>query len=390
MRHLYNIYGIVTGALLFAMAVTGCVADDEQLTPDSGTTTEMTLLVRKPSSSRAQATPDLSTDAGIIEFLRTLNGEFEVGDKIRLVNTLDDRAPNFTEWKTTTIGGNNGYFEYYCIENDTTSDGFYRFKPTTSRALKWTDTPEPYNKDAIYTNSRNYTFDALFYKTSTLFNNISTGERSVSGYVQEDQSSPENFLASDVMHAHHLIPSSSKGTVIKLRFWHQMAMVVINVSVPAETFGVGFNWAQMRAADCKLTNFYRSFSLNYVHVDSDKGIPTSILGEERSDIQMCPVGDPRSQTGTDGTLQWVRTFAALVPEQRKTDGSHFCRFGIDGKGYVYNPNGDVEMMASRMTIIDLHINPEKDDPILISSRILPWDYAHTDWFPLYPEKEINE
>lgn len=390
MRHLYNIYGIVTGSLLFAMAVTGCVADDEQPVPDPGTATEMTLLVKKPSSSRAQTTPDLSTDAEVIEFLRTVNGEFQVGDKIRLVNTLDDRAPNFTEWKTTTIGGNNGYFEYECVSNDTTPDGFYKFKPTTERALKWTETSEPNNSDAIYSNSRNYTFDALFYKTSTLFDNITTGERSVSGYVQEDQSYLDNFLANDVMHAHHLIPSSSKGTVIKLRFWHQMAMLVINVSVPVETFGVGFTRDMMEESDCRLANFYRGFSLNYVHVDSDKGMPTSILSEERSEIRMCPVGNIRIQTGADGTQQWVRTFAALVPEQRKTDGSHFCRFGIDGKGYVYNPNGDVEMLTSKMTIIDLHINPEKDDPILIGSRILPWDYAHTDWFPLYPQKETNK
>lgn len=388
MRHLYNIYGIVTGSLLFAMAVTGCVADDEQPVPDPGTATEMTLLVKKPSSSRAQTTPDLSTDAGVIEFLRTVNGEFQKGDKIRLVNTLDDRAPNFTEWKTTTIGGNNGYFEYECAANDTTPDGFYKFKPT-GRALTWLG-DAPTVPDVIYTNSRNYTFDALFYKTSTLFNYITTGERSVSGYVQADQSTAMSFLASDVMHAHHLIPSSSKGTVIKLRFWHQMAMVVINVSVPAANFGVGFTWDQMAAADCKLTNFYRGFSLNYIHVDSDKGMPTSILGDERSEIKMYPVETMRVQTGTDGTLQLVRTFVALVPEQRKTDGSHFCRFSIDGKGYVYNPKGDVEMLSSRMTIIDLHINPEKDDPILIGARILPWDYAHTDWFPLYPEKETND
>lgn len=401
MRHTENKYGIsIVWLLLIATVVAGCTTNEDLLSPDKEGGTEMTLLVEKTRAAKVSAIDASSTEEDILEYLRTFNGEFEVGSKIRLVNNQIGKVPNYKVLEKGTSSGHNGYFEYYCAEDDTTSDGFYKFKPSIpEHKLYWADNTKTGDPNAIFTTGSYYAFNALYYWAyesdgASGFDEIGIDEStgSVYGHVLEDQSSEKRFRACDIMQAHHLKDfKSQRGEVIKLRFWHQLAMLVINVNVPKETFGVGFTSSQMQEAVCTLTDFYCGFYLPYdLDFASDGYMATNHIGapyEKTTNITMWPVGGVREYADAEG-VKLVRTYAALVPNQIKKD-ERLCRFRVNNKNYTYTPKGNVELWQTNMTIIDLRINPGITEPILLNARILPWGNAYVPDFPLYPEKESN-
>ena len=114
MRHTENKYGIsIVWLLLIATVVAGCTTNEDLLSPDKEGGTEMTLLVEKTRAAKVSAIDASSTEEDILEYLRTFNGEFEVGSKIRLVNNQIGKVPNYKVLEIGTSSGHNGYFEYY-------------------------------------------------------------------------------------------------------------------------------------------------------------------------------------------------------------------------------------------------------------------------------------
>ena len=163
--------------------------------------------------------------------------------------------------------------------------------------------------------------------------------------VQSDQSSDDDYMASDLMTgAPAANPVARVSTPVPLTFTHLLTKVDINL-----TAGTGFTSADLATATVSILGLK----------------PTTTF-----DVQSTTVGTP-SGTATDiiaGT--GVTTSAIIVPSQSVAAGTNFIKVSCAGGDYIYQMGTATTFGASSVYTYNLTVN--KTGITLSTASITAW------------------
>ena len=312
------------------------------------------------------------------------------GEHISL--NFNEMVPSATD-PSEMVPNTNLYKYVYYTNPDATWEQGFNFQPYGDRALDW---------EQMRDNTMNGAYDlgALFYPIGYEVDNA----------VQEDQSTYDNLLRSNVMAAWHI--TNTYHDRLRFRFYHLMTALRVTLLIPVwnpeDNTGFGEN-----AADAAYTlNVQKDFDINWNFGTSEEPpSPTLPDTPERYTIKMYPESVSNDVEEIDLSelspyfseygIEKVRraTFSVLFPPQQTTEGMAFMRFvlttmGGTEKSYLwYGTKDDTEegaslnMARSHLGNLVLFLPRYANNAVLVRSNIWPWTEADSE-FTVIPEDEL--
>lgn len=362
-------------ALLFWL--TGCGDGDGVGTPDSFYTRADDIEVELPNNT---------SDNGV------LDDYFIEGKSVILISQSGNSLSiNFNE---STVNGegnetpNENLYKYVYYSNPSANwEQLYDFQPYGDRALNWA----LMEKEAL---SGEYALGALYYPV----------EYNVYNSVEQDQSSYENLLRSNVLGAWY----RTHETKSRLRFAFFPLMEAIRVTLlipdwdPTDNSGFGENAVESATMLGMIKDFNIEWNLNnsteappVVQYIRDGVEPCDIIMYPESvdnNVQKVRYDDITSSFPDEEEIVRTATFVVLFPPQQPaTTAMRFILKTMGGmaKSYVWNTSnryGDkgLESNGGLVNNLTLYLPRKGNDAILIKARILDWVDAESE-FTVIPD-----
>ena len=269
--------------------------------------------------------------------------------------------------------------------------GQYNFRPLGGRGFLWSE--------LSITSGTGYVFDAVVFPHFQKYKNE----------VSTNQDKSEEFLASDILMAHHVQASSEFRKRVALKFYHVLSMLEVHIYVPKYDPATNTGFPEDALSDVVLPDLYTKFSFIVdaaISSDDPPRVRTHIQDTAPDD---CPQGTIRMfslddaglakiEEGEDneGRACYIHHFAAILPVQVIKDNVVLLRLGLktkDGisKEFHYKPNStassSISFSAGSITKVKLAVSEEGSKAFLIAAEVKSWEQASTD---MSLEKEDEE
>ena len=268
-------------------------------------------------------------------------------------------------------------FKWYVYDDGLSNltGGQYNFRPMDGRGFRWSELKTE--------GGGGYKFDAIVFPHFHKYRNE----------VYTNQNPNENFLASDILMAHHVQLESEYGKKVSLHFWHVLSMVRVKVFLhkynPVDNTGFGIGAIDSVVLPKMLTQFNYQFN-KAVSSDQSPGVETTT--EKRDDVTMHPLYDTVKFEGIEedkdvhGHDCYVYSFAAIIPEQELTETEVILRLKLhtvdnQERVYVYTPStgaANISVTAGAITDLHLIIKEDANKAFLVKTEVKPWTEASAD------------
>lgn len=398
--------------LLAASLSVSCQKDEAGLAAGAKVTDGEQVLFRVESLTRALSGED--------DYSLYTNNHF-THNKTRMRIQLGDKI-SFSE--------EDGYYEYIYDNDELYKKGIldgkevcapntYNFKPYTGSlyqgrigpSLKWIDVVASGNQ-SMSGGAVEYSINAaIFSQRYELLKDNS---------VLVNQETLEDLWSNDLLLACAKFGQDGLGTDVGLYFRHVFCMLFVEVSVPifSEHDGFGFNPVETdqledteKDATRKLNPdaqlFLLGWSARYTipaltstsptregkYEDSQIPMVSADASEESVDLNMCCVriGEETDDPKEDAVQAKIQKYlyCVIFPEPSGTIGQdqNLLRFVMKDpynveKHYVYATGDGDNLKFSRgyITKLNLYLPRNSEKPVLIESRIMPWNYAEMDMY----------
>lgn len=278
----------------------------------------------------------------------------------------------------------NADYKWYVYDEDLGSmtGGMYNFRPLEGRGFLWSELE--------IEGTVGYKFDAIVFPYYQKYRDTVSVDQSVAG----------NFLASDILMAHHIQFSGDFGKRVALKFYHVLSMLKVMVYIPKYDAATNTGFGKDAASDIVLPDIYTKFSFSFDTALSSDAAPVVMPHTSSNKPDDCPKGDismyalyDKSELtgigeGTDsktGRECWICSFAAILPVQELVDENALLRLTlktVDGQKrvYQYTPGVSkaVSIVAGSITSLHLSIREEENKAFLMKAEVMPWEQASAD------------
>lgn len=270
--------------------------------------------------------------------------------------------------------------------------GNYNFRPLGGRGFLWSELK--------ISTGYGYIFDAVVFPHFQKYKNT----------VSINQNKSEEFLASDILMAHHVQGSEDVGKKVALKFFHVLSMLKIDIYVPKYDAATNTGFPKDSLSDVVLPNLYTKFKFDASSSVSSDAAPTVTTEKEnQATISMLSLDDAgltKIEEGNDSGKGegeahncYIYHYAAILPVQAIGDNTELIRLKLktkDGisKAFSYKPKpaggsqSNISFEAGKITNLKLAINEEGNKAFLIKAEVQPWEDARTD-MSLEKEEESN-
>ena len=299
---------------------------------------------------------------------------------------------NFNDYTIDNEGNqteNENLYKYVYYTNTSADwDNYYNFQPYGNRALDWA---------YMERNSLNgeYALGALYYPVGY----------NVYNSVEQDQSSYENLLRSNVLGAWHRTYATK--TRLRFAFYHLMEAIRVTLLIPdwnpEDNSGFGADAVESAA----MLGMIKDFSIDWSLDNSTETSPHAQYlreGVEPCDIIMYPesvdndvrrvrYNDITSSFPDDEESVRTATFVVLFPPQQPAINAPAMRFilktmGGQEKSYVWSTNNmydnPLRSEGGLVNNLTLYLPRKANNAILIKAHILDWVDADSQ-FTVIPD-----
>lgn len=300
---------------------------------------------------------------------------------------FNDYDPSPTD-PSELIPNTNLYKYVYYTNPSAVWDSGFNFQPYGDHALDWAQI------EAAGELSGGYTLGALYYPV----------EYEVQNAVPEDQSIYNNLLSANVLGAYHT--TNAVKSRLRFRFFHLMAAVRVTLLIPEWDPVTNTGFGADAAKSAFMLKVRSDYTIDWPNTLSSEEYPTPSIPTDapETEIKMYLESVSNevyevdlSEYGSDyPETEKVRsaTFVVVFPPQQPTNDGPTMRFflttmgGTEKRFIWYSSSidkGTLEFNArNTITNLTLFLPRVDNDAILISSYIVPWTEAESE-FTVLPD-----
>lgn len=376
--------GIMCVLLPALVTFTGCRSEDFPETSDSRHPVEFDVEFATRTGETVKEGPlyDYFIDGRSVILLSQRTNTMSI--------TFDQYIPDPANPGQLIENPNLYKYVYYTNPSANWESGF-NFRPYNNYDLDW---------DLIEKNgplNSEYSLGALYYPVDYEINNM----------VQEDQSSYENLLRSNVMGAWHR--TNAIRSRLRFKFYHLMAAFRITLLIPdwdpQDNSGFGDNSVQ----EGRMLNVKKDYTIDWpLNLSSEEPPnPQTLPDSEPVDLRMYL--EPMSNAVETVNLSTINpeypdqeerirraTFLVIFPAQQPTNDGPAMRFYLRTMGgterkYIWyssqlTTSSNLDITRNSITNLILYLPRTENNAILIKSYIAPWQDAESE-FNVFPDDE---